>query len=97
MPVKSPIRKMTSWPSSWNWRSLLISTVWPRCRSGAVGSKPALIRSGVATPKLADEILLGEQILYSPFEFSELRVGEFPLVSSPGSNASSQARPSVEK
>ena len=24
-----------------------MSTVWPRCRSGAVGSKPALIRSGV--------------------------------------------------
>ena len=46
MPVKSPIRKMTWWPSSWNWRSLVSSTVWPRCRSAAVGSKPALTRNG---------------------------------------------------
>ena len=46
IPVKSPIRKITWWPRSWNCRILLSSTVWPRCRSGAVGSKPALMRSG---------------------------------------------------
>src|SRR5665213_239112 len=45
-PVKSPIRKVTSCPNCWKARILLSSTVWPRCRSGAVGSKPALIRSG---------------------------------------------------
>src|SRR5438094_4574579 len=46
MPVKSPIKKMTSWPRSWKCLSLWMSTVWPRCKSGAVGSKPALMRSG---------------------------------------------------
>src|SRR5690606_35058397 len=46
IPVKSPIRKITWWPRSWNCRILLSRTVWPRCRSGAVGSKPALTRSG---------------------------------------------------
>src|SRR5512133_3053279 len=45
-PVKSPMRKVTSWPSFWNWAILRMSTPWPRCRSGAVGSKPALIRRG---------------------------------------------------
>src|SRR3972149_6017606 len=49
-PVKSPMRNMTWCPSSWNWRILLMSTVWPRCRSGAVGSKPVLTRSGRPPP-----------------------------------------------
>ena len=40
------MRKMTVWPSCWKWRSLRMRTVWPRWRSGAVGSKPALMRSG---------------------------------------------------
>ena len=46
MPVKSPIRNMTSWPRSWNCFIFWMRTVWPMCRSGAVGSKPALTRSG---------------------------------------------------
>ena len=46
IPVKSPIRKITWCPRSWNWRILLSSTVCPRCRSGAVGSNPALTRRG---------------------------------------------------
>src|SRR5665213_1465857 len=45
-PMKSPIRNVTACPNCWKARILLSSTVWPRCRSGAVGSKPALIRSG---------------------------------------------------
>jgi hypothetical protein len=49
-PVKSPIRKTTRWPNCWKVRSLLSRTVWPRCRSGAVGSKPALIVRGARTP-----------------------------------------------
>ena len=47
IPVKSPIRNVTSCPNVWNCRILLMSTVWPRCRSGAVGSNPALMRSGL--------------------------------------------------
>src|SRR6185437_1432289 len=46
IPVKSPIRKITWWPRSWKCLSFRSSTVWPRCRSGAVGSKPAFTRSG---------------------------------------------------
>ena len=52
-PVKSPIRNVTSCPRSWNWRILLSSTVCPRCKSGAVGSNPALIRSGRPSPRRA--------------------------------------------
>src|SRR5258708_2211133 len=37
---------MTWWPSCWKCRSLRISTVWPRWRSGAVGSNPAFTRRG---------------------------------------------------
>src|SRR5579871_3537418 len=44
--VLSPTRKITWCPSCWKWRSLRIRTVWPRCRSGAVGSKPAFTRRG---------------------------------------------------
>src|ERR1017187_8350836 len=44
--VISPIRKMTVWPRSWKCFILRSRTVWPRCRSGAVGSKPAFTRSG---------------------------------------------------
>ena len=46
MPVKSPMRKITSWPRSWKCFSLWMRTVCPRWRSGAVGSNPALTRSG---------------------------------------------------
>ena len=49
--MKSPMRKVTSCPSCWNWRILFKSTVCPRCRSGAVGSKPAFTCSGV--PRLS--------------------------------------------
>ncbi len=38
--VNVPIRKITSCPSSWNWASFRIGTVWPKWRSGLVGSKP---------------------------------------------------------
>ena len=47
IPVKSPMRKTTRWPSSWKWRILRKTTVWPRWRSGADGSKPTLTRSGL--------------------------------------------------
>ena len=36
----------TVWPGSWNSRSFCSTTVWPRCRSAAVGSRPSLTRSG---------------------------------------------------
>ena len=45
-PVLSPIRKITRCPRSWKCFILRSSTVCPRCRSGAVGSKPAFTRSG---------------------------------------------------
>ncbi len=45
-PVMSPIRKITGCPRSWKCFILRSSTVWPRCRSGAVGSKPAFTRNG---------------------------------------------------
>ncbi len=45
--VKSPIRKMTVCPRSWSWRILFSTTVWPMWMSGAVGSSPSLMRSGV--------------------------------------------------
>ena len=45
MPVKSPMRKMTRCPSCWKCRILRSSTVCPRWRSGAVGSKPSLMRN----------------------------------------------------
>ena len=48
IPVKSPIRKMTVWPRSWNRRIRSRGTVWPRCRSGAVGSNPIFTRSGTS-------------------------------------------------
>lgn len=44
--VKSPMRRTAVWPSSWNWRSFSMTTVWPRCMSGAVGSTPSLMRRG---------------------------------------------------
>ena len=77
IPVKSPIRKMTSWPRSWNWRILLMQhrVAEMQVRRGRI--EACLDPQRRAAPKLADEILLGEQILYSPFEFSELRVGGF--------------------
>ena len=45
--VKSPIRKITVCPKSWNCLNLFSNTVCPRWRSGAVGSKPALIIKGL--------------------------------------------------
>jgi hypothetical protein len=45
--VKSPIRKMTVCPRSCSWRILLSTTVWPMWMSGAVGSRPSLMRRGV--------------------------------------------------
>ena len=53
IPVKSPITKMMWWPRSCSCRSLLNWTVWPRCRSGRVGSKPSLIRSGLPRASFA--------------------------------------------
>ena len=47
IPVKSPIRNTTSCPSSWKCRILRKTTVWPRWRSGADGSKPTFTRSGL--------------------------------------------------
>src|SRR5258708_5887439 len=44
--VKSPIRKITRWPSCWKCRILRSSTVCPRWRSGVDGSKPVLTVSG---------------------------------------------------
>src|SRR5580658_8832461 len=41
------MRKMTVCPRSWKCLSLRSRTVCPRCRSGAVGSKPAFTRSGL--------------------------------------------------
>src|SRR5687767_7744312 len=43
---------MTRCPRSWKCFILRISTVWPRCRSGAVGSKPTFTTSGLRS--LAD-------------------------------------------
>src|SRR5579864_6270400 len=37
--------KTTVWPSSWNARRASSTTKCPTCRSGAVGSRPSLIRS----------------------------------------------------
>ena len=45
--VKSPIRKMTVCPRSCSWRILFSTTVWPMWMSGAVGSRPSLMRSGM--------------------------------------------------
>src|ERR1035437_1525237 len=44
--VKSPIRKITLCPRFCSCRILLSTTVCPRCKSGAVGSSPSLIRRG---------------------------------------------------
>src|SRR3954447_4213658 len=44
--VKSPTIRTTVWPASWNSRSFCRTTVWPRWRSGAVGSRPSFTRSG---------------------------------------------------
>src|SRR5712691_3856623 len=44
--VKSPIKKTAVCPRSWNRRMRSSGTVWPRCRSGAVGSNPIFTRSG---------------------------------------------------
>src|SRR5258707_677646 len=38
----------TTWPASWNSRSLPRTTAWPRWMSGAVGSMPSFTRSGRA-------------------------------------------------
>ena len=51
--VKSPMIRTTVWPRSWNWRSLRSGTACPRCRSGAVGSTPSLMRSGRSFGELA--------------------------------------------
>ena len=44
--VKSPMRKTTRWPRSWNSRSFRRTTVCPRWMSGVVGSTPSFTRSG---------------------------------------------------
>ena len=44
--VKSPMRKITVWPRSCSCRILFSTTVWPMWMSGAVGSRPSLMRSG---------------------------------------------------
>src|SRR5579872_6203906 len=41
------MRKIAVWPRSWKCFSLRSTTVWPRCRSGAVGSMPSFTRSGL--------------------------------------------------
>ena len=51
IPVKSPMRKTTRCPISWKCFILRMTTVWPRCRSGAEGSKPTLIVSGFEVPR----------------------------------------------
>src|SRR3954471_7215426 len=38
--------RTTTWPASWNSRSLVSTTVCPRWMSGAVGSIPSFTRSG---------------------------------------------------
>ncbi len=52
IPVKSPMRNITWCPRSWSWRILFSTTVWPRCRSGAVGSNPAFTRRGLPLASL---------------------------------------------
>src|SRR2546427_6218458 len=46
MPVKSPMTKTTRCPRSWKCFILRSTTVCPRCRSGAEGSKPTFTVSG---------------------------------------------------
>src|SRR5450631_3371919 len=87
MPVKSPIRKLTSCPSCWNWRSLWIRTVCPRCRSGAVGSKPALILRG--TP------LLNERSSFSSSSFST-RISTAPRLMTAICSATDMHNPSFD-
>ena len=53
IPVKSPMRKITRWPSCWKCRIFRMTTAWPRWMSGAVGSKPTLIVSGFPRCSLA--------------------------------------------
>ena len=43
-----------------------MSTVWPRCRSGAVGSNPALIRSGRLLLSFFDQFRLDQQLSSLP-------------------------------
>jgi len=57
--VKSPIRKITWCPRSCNWRILFSTTVWPRWMSGAVGSRPSLMRNG--TPVACERASLRTQ------------------------------------
>src|SRR5918997_724677 len=51
----------TTCPRSWNSRSLRRTTVWPRCTSGAVGSRPSLTRSGRASASLRASAPSGRQ------------------------------------
>ena len=67
--VKSPIRKMTWWPRSCNCRILFSTTVWPMWMSGAVGSRPSLMRSGwpVASERASflTHLVLRQQLLHA--------------------------------
>ena len=78
MPVMSPIRKMTVWPRSWKCFILRSRTVWPRCRSGAVGSKPALTRSGRPVLAACDQplaqVLFADDLRHAFAEVGELFV-----------------------
>ena len=62
------------WPRSCSCRSLLNWTVWPRCRSGRVGSKPSLIRSGLPRFKLRGELALDDQLVGAALENGEMVV-----------------------
>src|SRR4051794_2804911 len=51
----------TTWPRSWNSRSLRSTTVWPRWTSGAVGSRPSFTRSGRPSASLRSSAPAGRQ------------------------------------
>ena len=49
-------------PRSWNSRSFCSTTVWPRWRSGAVGSRPSLTRSGRPSARRCLQSALGQAV-----------------------------------
>ena len=51
----------TTCPASWNSRSLVSTTVWPRWRSGAVGSSPSFTRSGRPSERRCASASAGRQ------------------------------------
>ena len=63
------------WPRSCSWRSLLNWTVWPRCRSGRVGSKPSLISQRLAARRAwSASSALDQQLVGAAVEDGELVV-----------------------